>query len=200
MLICLCSPSSSANTISMYDIGSFDYSLVFLFRIFIVLTVTRLGNFLHFGQLFQALATISLPKSLTFLGNFCKGVKIYHFSSEIIFGQLLQTLAIFIWSHWLHSPSSRLLLLCGPGMPTQTMVKFSKRFQGKAFRSLSVISLDVILQNLFYCKWQIHGFQLNFVELKYHFCLQPTAEGPSNYLSCCCCFSGHFVNLLLGCT
>ena len=31
------------------------------------------------------LATINLPKSLTFLGNFCKGVKIYHFSSEIIF-------------------------------------------------------------------------------------------------------------------
>ena len=28
------------------------------------------------------------------------------------------------------------------------------------------------------------------------FCLRPTAEGPSNYASC----SGHFVNLLLGCT
>ena len=35
------------------------------------------------------LATINLPKSPTFLGNFCKGVKIYHFSSEIVFGQLL---------------------------------------------------------------------------------------------------------------
>ena len=41
------------------------------------------------GQFFKALATINLPKSPTFLGNFCKGVKIYHFSSEIIFGQLL---------------------------------------------------------------------------------------------------------------
>ena len=30
-----------------------------------------------------------LPKSPTYLGNFCKGVKIYQFSSEIIFGQLL---------------------------------------------------------------------------------------------------------------
>ena len=30
--------------------------------------------------------TISWPKSLSFLGNFCKGVKIYHFSCEIIFG------------------------------------------------------------------------------------------------------------------
>ena len=42
-----------------------------------------LGNFL------KRLATINLPKSPTFLGNFWKGVKIYHFSTEIIFGQLL---------------------------------------------------------------------------------------------------------------
>ena len=52
-------------------------------------SVTRLGIFLHFWQLFKALATINLPKSPTFLGNFCKGVKIFHFSSEINFGQLL---------------------------------------------------------------------------------------------------------------
>ena len=50
-------------------------------------SVTRLGDLLHFGQLFKA--TIILPKLLTFLGNFCKGVKIFHFSTEIIFGQLL---------------------------------------------------------------------------------------------------------------
>ena len=31
----------------------------------------------------------NLPKSLTFLRNFGKGVKIYHFSSEMIFGQVL---------------------------------------------------------------------------------------------------------------
>ena len=34
---------------------------------------------------------MNLPKSPTFLGKFCKGVKIYHFSSEIIFGQLSYT-------------------------------------------------------------------------------------------------------------
>ena len=39
-----------------------------------------LGNFL------KSLATINLPKSHTILGNFRKGVKINHFSSEIIFG------------------------------------------------------------------------------------------------------------------
>ena len=41
------------------------------------------------GNFSKPVATISLPKSPTFLGNFCKGVKISHFSSEIIFGQLL---------------------------------------------------------------------------------------------------------------
>ena len=41
---------------------------------------------------FKAFATINLPKSLTFLGNFCKGVKMYYFSSDIIFGLLLWTL------------------------------------------------------------------------------------------------------------
>ena len=42
-----------------------------------------LGNFL------KPLAAINLPKSPTFLGNFCIGVRIFNFSSEIIFGQLL---------------------------------------------------------------------------------------------------------------
>ena len=41
------------------------------------------------GNFSEPLATINLPKSSTFLGNFCKVVKIYHFSSEILFGQVL---------------------------------------------------------------------------------------------------------------
>ena len=45
-------------------------------------TYWTLGNFL------KAVATITLPKSPTFLGNFCKIVKKNNFSSEIIFGQL----------------------------------------------------------------------------------------------------------------
>ena len=51
--------------------------------------------FCTLGNFFKPLATIILPKSLTFLGNFCKGIKIYHFSSEIIVGQLLQTFGDF---------------------------------------------------------------------------------------------------------
>ena len=58
-------------------------------------SVTRLGDFCTLGNFFKPLATINLPNSLTFLGNFCKGIKIYHFSSEIIFGQLLQTFGDF---------------------------------------------------------------------------------------------------------
>ena len=49
-------------------------------------SVIRFGDFLHFGQLLKPLAAINLPKSPTFLGKFCEGVKIFHFSCEIIFG------------------------------------------------------------------------------------------------------------------
>ena len=38
------------------------------------------------GKILKPLATINLPKSPTLLGNFCEGVKIYHFCSETIFG------------------------------------------------------------------------------------------------------------------
>ena len=48
--------------------------------------MTRLGDLLDFGPFLKPLATFNLPKSPSFLSNFCKGVKIYHFSSEIIFG------------------------------------------------------------------------------------------------------------------
>ena len=39
---------------------------------------------------------MDLPKSSTFLGIFCKVVKIYHFSSEIMFGNFYRHLAIFL--------------------------------------------------------------------------------------------------------
>ena len=42
----------------------------------------------------KPLATINIPKSPTFLGNFCKGLKIYHFSREIIL-HFYRHLAIF---------------------------------------------------------------------------------------------------------
>ena len=54
-----------------------------------------LGNFSKPG------ATICLSKSPTVQGNFCKGVKIFNFSSEIILGNFYRHLATFYWSHWL---------------------------------------------------------------------------------------------------
>ena len=48
-------------------------------KFMLAISVTRLGGFL------KPLAANILRKSLTFLGNFCKGAKIYHFSSKIIF-------------------------------------------------------------------------------------------------------------------
>ena len=47
------------------------------------------------GDLLKPLATINLSKSLTFLGIFCKDVKIYHFSTEIILGNFYRHLVIF---------------------------------------------------------------------------------------------------------
>ena len=64
-----------------------------------------LGNFL------KPLATINLPKSSAFLGHFCKGVKIFHFSIEIIFGQLLEIWQFFSGHTVYHSPLNPLVLI-----------------------------------------------------------------------------------------
>ena len=64
-------------------------------RTHITTSVTRLGDLLDFGQLLKPLATINLPKSSTFLDNFCEGVIIYHFSNEITLRHILQTFGDF---------------------------------------------------------------------------------------------------------
>ena len=51
--------------------------------------------FCTLGNHSKPVATIILPKSPTLLANFCKGVKIIHFSSEIIFWQLSLTFGDF---------------------------------------------------------------------------------------------------------
>ena len=48
------------------------------------------------GNFSKLVATISLPKLHTLLGNFCKGIKIVHLSSGIMFGQLLYTFGEFL--------------------------------------------------------------------------------------------------------
>ena len=64
-------------------------------------SVTRLGDLLHFGQLFKACGNNSFAQIYHFLGNFCKGVKFCHLSSEIILGTFYRHLATFYWSHCL---------------------------------------------------------------------------------------------------
>ena len=50
----------------------------------------QIGQFIGLWATFQSLwQQFNLPESPTFLGNLCKGEKIFYFSSEIIFGQLL---------------------------------------------------------------------------------------------------------------
>ena len=65
--------------------------------------MTRLGNFS------KPVATINLPKLHTLLGNFCKGVKMFHFS---FLGNFYRNLAIFSGHtgrrrHFILSSSSR---------------------------------------------------------------------------------------------
>ena len=64
-----------------------------------VWSVTGLGDFLHFGQFFKACGKNYFAQIVHILGNFCKGVQIIHFSSEIIFGQLLLTFVRLFISH-----------------------------------------------------------------------------------------------------
>ena len=51
----------------------------------VALSVTRSGIYWTLGKFLKPLATINLPKSPLFLlGNFCKGVKIFHFLATFI--------------------------------------------------------------------------------------------------------------------
>ena len=51
-------------------------------------SVTRFGDLFHFGQLGQACGNNQFAQIDRILGKFCKGVKLFRFSSELIFGQL----------------------------------------------------------------------------------------------------------------
>ena len=56
---------------------------------FIISSVSRFGDFWTLGNFLKPLAGINLPKSPSFLCKFYKGINFFHFSCEIIFGQLL---------------------------------------------------------------------------------------------------------------
>ena len=62
------------------------------------------------GNFSKLLATINLTKSPTFLGNFWKGVKNYHFLMKSFLGNFYRHLAIFFWSHWSKLQTSSIYL------------------------------------------------------------------------------------------
>ena len=89
--------------------------------------MARLGDLLDFGQLFKAFTTINLPKSSTFLGKFCKGVKIFHFYSEII-------LFLDIWQFSSgHTAKEHLLLLPKSLALSKTLIVFPPNFWRENF-------------------------------------------------------------------
>ena len=68
----------------------------------------QIGRFFGtLGNFFKPLETINLPKYLTFLGNFCKGIKMYHFSSEIHFWATFTDIWWFLSGHTGGIPSWR---------------------------------------------------------------------------------------------
>ena len=72
------------------EVVSFSQTLPFVPDVLMLLnSVTRLGDLLHFGLLFRACGNNYLAQIAHIFWNFCKCVKIFHFSSDIIFGQLL---------------------------------------------------------------------------------------------------------------
>ena len=69
---------------------------------YVVSSVTRFGDFFcTLGDFLKRLATINLPKSHTFLGNFVKVSKSFIFLVKSFLGNFYRHLAIFFWSHWL---------------------------------------------------------------------------------------------------
>ena len=70
------------------------------------------------GNFSKLLATTYLPKSLTFSGNFCKGVKILNFTSEIIFWATFIEIWRFFTGHtaWKHNFCSSDYAVVGNGL------------------------------------------------------------------------------------
>ena len=73
-----------------YRFGSLHYG-----ERVVVISVTRSGDLLNFGQLLKPYATINLPNYLTFLGNFCKVLKSITFLVKSFLRNFYRHLAIF---------------------------------------------------------------------------------------------------------
>ena len=81
----ICQPKSRPR----FKLESSEWKVNKMTNLLLTISVTRLGNLLQFGQLFKACGNNYFAQTTHILGNFYKVVGIFHFSSEINFGQLL---------------------------------------------------------------------------------------------------------------
>ena len=88
--------------------------------------MTRLGDL---GNFSKPLATKHLPKTPTFLGNFCKGVKIFNFLVKSFLVNFYRHLAIFT-GHTEYNASGvvyygRAFILARGSVPMATILNYS---------------------------------------------------------------------------
>ena len=74
-------------------------------------SATRLGDLLHFGQLFKACDKIYFAQIAYILGNFCKGSKSLIFLVKSFLGNIYRHLATFNLSHCdcVHGSSAKIM-------------------------------------------------------------------------------------------
>ena len=105
------------------------------------ISVTRLGDLLHFGQIFKASGNNYFAQTAHILGKFCRGIKIFHFSSGIIFGQLLLTFGDFLL---VTLPPTYLSMYFHQYVPSSYQCDQIGRFLefGQLFEALATINLS----------------------------------------------------------
>ena len=87
----------------------------------------------------KPVARIILPK---FSVKFCKGAKIFHYSSEIFLGNFYRHLATFYWSHWFRPTQT---LVHFPLLALKQLLKRSQKiisFLSRILADLSTVTLD----------------------------------------------------------
>ena len=111
-----------------------------------MISVTRFGDYLHFGQPFKAGGNNQFTHIVR---QFCKGVKIIQFSIEFIFGQLLQTFGDFylvtlLMIEMLERTNSKIeIRVIGTGKQQQLYSYIGRSYIGRYWQKLprSLLSL-----------------------------------------------------------
>ena len=124
------------------------------------------------GNFAKPLTAINLHKSSVFLGNFCKGVKIFNFSSGIIFGQLYRHLVTFYWSHWFLRPRNETgFSFSGRNSSsTQFSSPLSEEFWTWLLRSLTLWQSLTTTFKVFVHRYKQTIFFITFCLPKVHIC------------------------------